>query len=136
MLCTKAFDFSPTECLEKGYEINVMEDNKVRVDKPLNLDECASSAVDAEFKDCNETETKQNLNVFVTELAEKAGEKLEEQGLLREWISFHKLVIEEKFPLDNIALRRILDIVNYYATENKLLMNYREQSKLFWHTGY
>ena len=54
-----------------------MEDNKVRVDKPLNLDECASSAVDAEFKDCNETETKQNLNFLSLNWQKKRMKNLE-----------------------------------------------------------
>ena len=61
---------------------------------------------------------------------------LKRAGKLTEYISFHKLVGDGKFPLNNLAFLLFLDVVRWFGTETAIYsMRYSEEIKLFWKTG-
>ena len=62
-------------------------------------------------------------------------QKLEECNMKDEFITFFKLVIHNKFPLQNLALHLFLDVVRFHGLKNPSQMTYSPNIKLFWKTG-
>ena len=55
---------------------------------------------------------------------------------MTEYIYFHKLVSDGKFPLDNLAFLLFSDVVRWFGTETAIYsMRYSEEIKFFWKTG-
>ncbi|KAK3107914.1 hypothetical protein FSP39_025021 [Pinctada imbricata] len=62
-------------------------------------------------------------------------EELKKANKLEEYISFHRLVSESKFPLQNIAYLLFNDVVRWFSLEQSSHMRYSNEVKLFWRTG-
>ena len=62
--------------------------------------------------------------------------KLQKQGLKHNFCKFIRLVSEEKFPLQNIALHLLLDVAKWYSLENTSQMLYSETCMKFWKVMY
>ena len=56
--------------------------------------------------------------------------------MLGGFVNFLKLLHEEKFPLNNIALLLFMDVVRWYSLENTSNMEYSEQGITFWRVMY
>ena len=61
---------------------------------------------------------------------------LKENERLQEYISFNRLLAENKIPVHNIAFLLFIDVVRWFSLEGYTTsMRYSEQVKLFWRTG-
>jgi hypothetical protein len=62
--------------------------------------------------------------------------KLEKEGLKYNFCSFIRLICQDKFPLQNIALHLLLDVAKWYSIQNTSQMLYSEHCMKFWKVMY
>ena len=79
-----------------------------------------------------------NLNAeSLTKLFHKALEKLKinNDQTFTGVITLLELIVDDKFPLNNICFWLFLDVVNWFSLENSCTMSYSPDIKLFWCTA-
>ena len=62
--------------------------------------------------------------------------ELKQNGYLKPWMEFNKLVSDGKFPFQNIAFQLFMDVCRFYACDNTCEMTYSDNVKKFWRIGY
>ena len=63
-------------------------------------------------------------------------ERLKTPGQYNIWKKFNQMVVQDDFPMDNIAYMLFLDVVKWYASENTVTMRYDDTVSKFWRVGY
>ena len=146
----KNFKIIPEICRQQGRSITVNKTretihisrcNTVAKDSP-----CGKVSTDNDSLDDFEVDKNEDLSLLVDDQDEEYTEivssipividDLKRAGKLTEYISFHKLVSDGKFPLDNLAFLLFLDVLRWFRTETAIYsMIYSEEIKLFWKTG-
>ena len=63
-------------------------------------------------------------------------ECLKEAGCHREYVKFHELVKDRRFPLSNTAFLLFLDVVQWFGCTTTTQMRYKDEVRRFWRTGY
>lgn len=69
-------------------------------------------------------------------LLETALTKLSDAGLKFEFMTFLKLVVEDRYPLDTLALRLFLETARFYSLTSSTLMWWWPETMRFWRTCY
>ena len=59
-----------------------------------------------------------------------------QNGLLSTWLVFHQLIVNGKFPLDNIYFPLFLDVVRFFGSSTTSRMRYSKDTKLFWRINF
>jgi len=149
--CSKIFNFKiiPEICRQQGrtvtvndkYEkIHVSRPNTIPKDSPCSKVEKISESlyemeIGADDTDaCNEEEEIDYGEVVA--FLPAVIEELKRIGKYEEYLSFHRLVRDRKFPLNNIAFILFLDAVRWFCMDTTIVrMRYSEDVKLFWKTG-
>ena len=72
----------------------------------------------------------------ITELLPCLLKKLQDAGIVNDFCQLVRLICEGKFPLDNIALLLLLDVVRWYSLESTTQMTYRGDTLKFWKVLY
>ncbi|XP_070182230.1 uncharacterized protein [Littorina saxatilis] len=136
---SKDFRLTPAEINKAGQEIEVNDGSgKITIKNKTFVDPSNSESVDQSQSEC-EASKPEGLDAEINRLLEilpNAAQRLKEQGLLSTWLLLHELICEGTFPLNNISFLLFLDVVRFYSEENTSSMRYREETKLFWRTGY
>jgi hypothetical protein len=147
----KNFKIIPEICRQQGRSITVNKTretihiarcNTVAKDSPCGK---VSKPTDNDSFDDIEVDKSEDLSLLVDDKDEEYTEivsliptvidQLKRAGKLTEYISFHKLVNDGKFPLDNLACLLFLDVVRWFGTETAIYSTrYSEEIKLFWKT--
>ena len=70
------------------------------------------------------------------ETVNKAFKILNKVGLGTQFHAFFSLIVENKFPLDNISMLLFLETVRFYDCDNTSQMQNLEETKCFWKSGY
>jgi hypothetical protein len=147
----KNFKIIPEICRQQGRSITVNKTretihiarcNTVAKDSPCGK---VSKPTDNDSFDDIEVDKSEDLSLLVDDKDEEYTEivsliptvidQLKRAGKLTEYISFHKLVNDGKFPLDNLAFLLFLDVVRWFGTETAIYSTrYSGEIKLFWKT--
>jgi hypothetical protein len=144
----KNFKIIQEICRQQGRSITVNKTihisrcNTVAKDSPCGK---LSKPTDNDSFDDIEVDKSEDLSLLVDDKDEEYTEivsliptvidQLKRAGKLTEYISFHKLVNDGKFPLDNLAFLLFLDVVRWFGTETAIYSTrYSEEIKLFWKT--
>ena len=61
---------------------------------------------------------------------------LHEKNLLHDFTTLLTLISDEKFPLDNIAFRLLLEVARWYGLKSTTQMFYSDETMLFWRVIY
>lgn len=69
-------------------------------------------------------------------LTPRALDRLRDSGHLQSFCSLWEMIANGVFPLDNIAFKLFMDVVNWYHVGNTSTMRYSDITKMFWRTGY
>ena len=70
------------------------------------------------------------------ETVNKAFKILNRVGLGTQFHAFFSLIVENKFPLDNISMLLFLETVRFYDCDNTSQMRYLEETRRFWKSGF
>lgn len=145
---SKLFNFKviPDLCREQGREITIKsEEEKIHISRTnvVPKDSPCSKYVKSHegtiIGDTTYQIKEDEGDIYYTEiisLLPTVIDELKNIGQLEEFLSFHKLVSEKKFPLGNIAFLLFLDVVRWYGLEStSSTMRYSPEIKLFWKTG-
>lgn len=62
--------------------------------------------------------------------------KFQTAGLLQDFVNFIKLITTGKFPMNNICLLLLFDVVRWYNTDTTSQMSYSEECMKFWKVLY
>lgn len=79
---------------------------------------------------------KENCVTILEDLIPGIYDYLAGTELLPDFVNFLKILSTQKFPLDNIAFRLLLDVSHWYSCGSTNRMTYSNQTKLFWRVGY
>ena len=92
---------------------------------------------DTDLSGCSEyIDDTNNIYDELVSLLPKVIDTLKEHGKMQEFLSFNRLLSEDKFPLDNIAFLLFLDVVRWLSLEETATrMRYSDEVKCFWRTG-
>jgi len=61
---------------------------------------------------------------------------LEKSGFTEIFLIFFELILEGKYPLDNISLILFLETVQFFNCQTTSQMRYSQESLRFWKAGY
>ena len=134
-MISKTFNFRiiPEICRKQGREITIKEDTeKIHLSRPYvaNKDSPYSNIAklpDSSFGDdvvvdndiCPVGQHVDQDHLKIQELLPAVINEMKRIGKYKEYLSFHKLVSDGKFPLDNIAFLLLLDVVHWFSTTRR-----------------
>lgn len=144
--------YKPILCHESGKKKYVSEDFKFNpvgditdlefVDEGLIRKKQTNSEPSSSKEDANSAldETEVNIDKALlqelTDLFPKVVSSIKKHGDLEIWTEFFRLINEGKFPLENIAYKLFLDVVQWHSLSDKTKMRYSSEVKTFWAIVY
>ena len=152
LLRTLNFKIIPELCREQGRTITINDEREtIHVSKPNVIPKDSPFKKVVKFAEAIETENNESLiqicGISHTDDNETSYQDLvslwpdvirtlKENERLQEYISFNRLLAENKIPVHNIAFLLFIDVVRWFSLEGYTTsMRYSEQVKLFWRTG-
>ena len=78
----------------------------------------------------------EDVATYISSLLPTLIGKLDAEGLLLKFQRLVELIVDNEFPIDNIALLLLLETVMWYSLPEKKCMEYSENTLQFWKVGY
>jgi hypothetical protein len=64
------------------------------------------------------------------ELTPQFSKRMSDLGLLKTWVSFFRLISQNRFPTDNISFHLFMDVVRFFSCSSTTNMKYSENHKM------
>lgn len=139
---TKKFQRSiiPSEIYKQGCKIHVSEDQKLIIEEKKKTDSTTCTATEKSQSDKEvlaQTDISKSEEITRLEnLAPAVAECMKSEGHLHTWLTFHEMIKDKTFPMDNICFKLFMDVVRFLGNSNTSSMRYSKEVKSFWTAGF
>ncbi|XP_053383231.1 uncharacterized protein LOC123562931 [Mercenaria mercenaria] len=95
-----------------------------------------ASLLEEDMIECSVDEDDQEMINEINRILPDVIKSLRDIDQLQNWLSFHQMIKEGRFPLENIAFHLFMDVCKFYSLGNTASMRFSPVVKRFWRIGY